>query len=660
MEADFGGYATKAGLLCTDGRTITAGAFKHNDQKKVPLVWAHQSGDPLSVLGHGILEHREDGMYVYGFFNDTESGQHAKGMVLHKDIERLSIHANRLTERSKNVMHGEIIEVSLVLAGANPGALIDNLYIRHSDGEVEELDGEALIFTDETFDMVHADTEDEVAEDDKSEKTVKQIWDSMTDEQREVAAGMVAQALKVEEDEKKDDDADKEDDSEDDKDDSASHSDTEDENEDLKHNQEDDMTGRNVFDQNEDKKSKGTLTHAQLTEIVADAKSTGSFKEALNNHQLKHSIDDIEILFPDHKTVGNTPELLARQADWVPKVLNAIKHSPFSKLKSIVADLTAAEARAKGYVKGNEKAEEVVQLLKRTTSPTTVYKKQALDRDDLIDITELDVVEWLWWEIRFMLNEEIARAVLIGDGRSVGSPDKIKDPAGALDGSGIRSISNDNVLYAHPVDLPANISASDQIDEITRARTFYRGSGSPTMFTTDKNLIDLLLLKDKMGRRLYGTTEELASALRVKEIVPVEVMEETPQILAIIVNLTDYSIGTNKGGELTRFDDFDIDFNKYKYLMETRLAGALTKPKSALVIKRALGTSATPVAPSFDGPTNTITIPTTTGIDYLILDVVVTGTVVIEEDTTVTAEAKAGYYIPAGTNLDWTYNYTAG
>ena len=432
------------------------------------------------------------------------------------------------------------------------------------------------------------------------------------------------------------------------------------ENGDIKHSQEGITMPTNVFEQNGPATKRATLTHAQVQEIIEEAKKGSSFKEAFLAHAGTYGIDNIEVLFPDARLVNQAPDLIARQTEWVAKVLGATKHAPFARIKSVLADLTAEEARARGYIKGNLKKDEVISLLKRTTSPTTVYKKQKLDRDDIIDITDLDVIAWLKAEIRLMLNEEIARAILVGDGRLSSSDDKIKDPAGSTDGVGIRSIANEHELYAIKVQLAANVSADAMIDQITRARSKYRGSGSPTLYITDPVLTDMLLLKDKMGRRLYDTEASLATVLRVKEIVPVEVMEDTPDLLAIIVNLTDYTVGADKGGELNFFEDFDIDFNQNKYLLETRISGALTRPKSAIVIRREQGTAATPSAPSFNGATNTITIPTTTGIVYMVNDEPVSGSQVITADTTVEAVADAGHYIPANTTTEWTFTYTAG
>lgn len=660
MKADFSGYATKNGLLCSDGRIIHADAFKEQDKQRVPILWSHQHDDNASVLGYGVLQHREDGTYIEGYFNDTESGQNAKKLVQHGDLNMLSIYADKLIHKGQNVMRGVIREVSLVLLGANPGAYIENVSLAHGDST--EIDA-AIIYTGEF--LSHSDStevaEDEEAESttlehsdntegatmaDTKEKTVADVVNSMSEEQQNALYYLVGEAVDGADKPAATDGAD------------IKHSeDTTDASDVIQHSKE--GTKVNVFDQTETKSaSKGHLSHSQVRTIVKDAIKMGSFKESFLSHAGEYGIDNIELMFPDAKAVGDNPELLARQAEWVPKVLNATKHSPFAKIKSLVADLTAPEARAKGYIKGNEKTEEVIALLRRTTSPTTVYKKQKLDRDDIIDITDFDVIAWLKWEIRFMLNEEIARAILIGDGRSTISVDKIKDPAGVVDGIGIRSILNDNPLYAIRVDLEANVSADSIVDEITRSRTDYRGSGTPTMYTTDKVLTDLLLLKDGMKRRLYETPEALASALRVKEIVAVEVLAEESDLLCIIVNLSDYNIGTNKGGELTFFEDFDIDFNQNKYLLESRLSGALTKPKSAIVVRRAQGTLATVAAPSFNGTTNVITVPAAEGVNYFIDGEIVTGTVEIIETTEIVAAAKATYYLAPNSTKTWTFTYT--
>jgi hypothetical protein len=678
MKADFSGYASKSGLKCSDGRTIMAHAFKGNDKQRVPLVWMHQHDGPDNILGHAILENREDGVYTYGFFNDSEKGRTAKLLVEHGDIESLSIYANNLVQdNSKNVKHGVIREVSLVVAGANPGAQIDNLNLQHGDGSIEPIESEAIIYQDsevlehadlpaelEREELEHADGEtqsgtentndksgDTVADETDTKETVADVFETLNEKQKKavyILLGGIADGSA----EDTEDDADdlEQADSTNDNDDNS-----------LKHQEGNDMGGRNVFSNGTDGggTERNTLTHAQVNQIVKDGVKMGSFKESFLAHAGEYGITNIDLMFPDAKNLTSTPELLARQADWVPKVLGGVKQVPYARIKSFVADLTAEEARAKGYIKGKMKKEEVILLLRRTTAPTTVYKKQKLDRDDILDITDFDIIAWLKWEIRFMLNEELARAILIGDGRSAISEDHIKDPKGVNDGTGIRSILHDHSMYAHTVFLPANTSAADRIDAVSEARTEYRGSGTPVFFTTDKHLTQLLLLKDKMGRRLYDTEEALASALRVKEIIPVEPFEDVQDLFGIVVNLIDYSVGTDRGGEVSFFEDFDIDFNQNKYLMEYRGSGALTKPKSALVIRLLTGELATTQSPSYNGATNTITIPAKTGVDYLIDDEVVTGSVVITNDTEVTAEPKDGFYFEPGTTTLWTYDYTA-
>ncbi len=658
MKPDFSGYATKNDLQCSDGKTIIAGAFKHNDKQKVPLVWQHQHNSPLNVLGHAMLENRPDGVYAYGYFNTTQAGKDAKIMVAHKDVSALSIYANNLKQRGNSVLHGDIREVSLVLSGANPGAFIDNISIQHGD-TYETLEDEAVIYTGLTLE--HADTQadtqgDTVATEDtqdqtedQNEKTVKDVFDSMSEEQKNVVYFMLGEAL-----ESKGEDED-EDDEDDDEDGEVQHSNI---IHSIQEGFENIMT-RNVFEQNAAPVGdKNTLSHAQINSIVDDAKKYGSFKDSFLAHAAEYGIENIDFLFPDARTVNNSPDLISRQVEWVQGVLAGTKHSPFSRIKSLAADLTAEEARAKGYIKGKMKKEEVIKLLRRTTTPTTVYKKQKLDRDDVIDITDLDIVAWLKAEIRLMLNEELARAILVGDGRSSASEDKIKDPEGAIDGVGIRSIYHDSELYAHKIQLTANISPEATIEAISRSRSKYKGTGQPTLYTTDPVLTDMLLLKDKVGRRLYDTEEALASVLRVSKIVSVEVFEETPELLGIMVNLSDYTIGADKGGELSFFEDFDIDFNQHKYLLETRVSGALTRPKSAVIIKRAQGTQSAPTSPSFDGGTNTITIPSTTGVLYTIDEEVVTGEVEILEDTTVVAVPDEEYYFVSNITTEWSFTFT--
>jgi len=738
-KPDFTGYATRFDRECSDGRTIKHGAFLHQDQQQVQLVWQHQHDNPENVLGHAILHQRPDGIYTEAFFNDTDRAKHAHQLVIHGDVKALSIYANKLKQVRGDVVHGNIIEVSLVYKGANPDAFIEDVNLRHSADGSDTMIGEAIIYSGEEFDLSHADDDDAAA--DSDDKTVEDIVKSMNEEQKtvlyalisqaasgsvrhndedeagddpvvlhndetdeeidvdevlnsftseqlEVVHGLIGEALESAnessdgtaehsddaDDDSNDDDSDNSDDSQD-SDDADQSSDENDadapsgtEPEKLQHNQEGSANMKySAFENNADGGSstvvRKTLSHADVVEINQLAREKGSFKKAFESFTLEHAdygIENIDVLFPDARVSSQQPELISRQTEWVSKVLGATKHSPFAKVKTILADLTAEEARAKGYTKGSLKKDEVVVLLQRSTSPATIYKKQKLDRDDVIDITDIDIISWLKWEIRFMLNEEIARAVLIGDGRAVGHADKIKDPQGQTDGIGIRSVANDHELYAHKVQLAANVAPDVMIDEITRARTNYRGAGSPTFYTTDAVLTEMLLLKDKMGRRLYETEASLAAAIRVKEIVPVEPMGEDATLIGIIVNLIDYTIGTNKGGEITSFEDFDIDFNQYKYLMETRMSGALTKPKSALVIRRDQGTEVVATAPTFNTSTNTLTIPSKTGVEYLIDgSVVPAGDIVITENTDVSAEPTTGYYLAPLSTRNWTFSYTA-
>lgn len=691
-EADFSGYATKAGLKCSDGRTIMPNAFEHNDGLTVPLVWQHGHNDPANILGHAVLENRADGVYAYGYFNDTAPGQNAKVLVQHKDITALSIYANKLVERSKQVFHGAIKEVSLVLSGANPGALIDNVSLAHADGDVETLEDEAIIYTgltlehedqssekssektvdepvvvtdiaveatpqdvydaltDEQKNVVHSmigaavesvqanDPEGDVehANLQSGDKTVQDVYDSLTEEQKNVVHYMIGAAL--EEAAQKT---------------AAAHADGNNNEGDLNHKEGNgDMT--NVFEQNGvAKQERPTLSHDQLKAIVDDAQRTGSYKESFLAHAVEYGIENIDMLFPDAQSVTGVPDVIGRRQEWVQSVIGGAKHSPFSRIKSTAVDLTADEARAKGYVKASLKKDEVIKLLKRVTTPTTIYKKQKLDRDDIVDITDLDVVSWLKAEMRVMLDEELARAVLIGDGRDPEAEDKI-------DETHLRPIAFDDDMYAHQITVASNISGDAIVEAILRARTYYKGTGTPTLYTTDSVLTDLILLKDKVGRRLYTTEVELAAALRVEKIVVVEVMESVPDLFAIVVNISDYTLGADKGGAISMFDDFDIDYNQYKYLIETRVSGALTKPKSAVVVKRISGTVATPVVPTYNGGTHTITIPTTAGVDYQILDITVAaGPVVITETTEVIAVPQAGFSFAHNVDTDWTYTYVA-
>jgi len=555
---DFSGWATRNNLRCSDGRTIMKDAFKHNDGQTVPLVWNHQHNDPLNVLGHALLENREEGVYAYCKFNETESGKNAKLLVEHGDVSSLSIYANQLKQQGSNVIHGAIREVSLVLAGANPGAFIDSVM---SHGE--ESDDEAIIYTGEDISLFHADEKKDKPVDEKSEdeETVADVFNTLTEKQKTVVYAMIGQALEEKEESE----------------DNNNNDDSKGGNKTMKHN---------VFDKEDAKKD--VLSHSDLEAIFADAKRYGSLKDSV----LAHGIEQIDYLFPDAKNVTNTPQFIQRDMGWVQKVMNSVHHTPFSRIKSILADITEDDARAKGYIKGNLKKDEVFTLLKRTTTPTTIYKKQKLDRDDVVDIVDFDVVAWLKSEMRVMLDEEIARAALVGDGRLSSSDDKINE-------QNIRPIWTDADLYTikAPVTVAANATADQKAKAFIRAaiksRKNYKGSGEPTLYTTEDVLTDCLLMEDTTGRVIYDSVSKLATALRVKEIVTVPVMENLSRVdngttyglMGIIVNLTDYNIGADKGGAVNMFDDFDIDYNAQKYLIETRCSGALIKPYSAIALE---------------------------------------------------------------------------
>jgi HK97 family phage prohead protease len=656
-KADFSGYVTKVGVRCSDGRTITAQAFKHQDKATVPMVWQHTHDDPQNVLGHFELEHREDGVYGYGFFNDTEKAQNAKALVEHGDIKSLSIYANQLLEKAQNVMHGVIREVSLVLAGANPGAFIDNISLQHED-EVVTLDDEAIIYTG--LNLEHEDKSTTTSTDDNKpdDPTVQEVYDSMSPEQKEVVHYMVGAALEGASTESKSGD--------------AAHTDktgtlpTTDKKE-GRH------MSRNVFEAEREKNKpaeRHVLSHDAIKGIVEDANRTGSLKEAVEKYALAHGIENIDTLFPDAKAVSATPEFDSRRMEWVKSVINGTRHSPFSRIKSLVADITHEEARAKGYIKGTLKKEEFFSVSKRVTTPSTIYKKQKLDRDDILDITDFDVVAWLKAEMRLMLEEELARAILIGDGRDVADEDKIKDPIGATEGAGIRSIVNDHELYVATVNVnvaDANSSPVEIVEAVMRAMRFYKGSGSPTFYTTLPTLTTMLLAKDGMNRRLWRTASELASEMGVANIVTVEVMEDETDLVGIIVNLTDYTVGADKGGDISMFDDFDIDYNQYKYLLETRLSGALTKIRSALVVRSQPGASTlvTPAAPTFDEGTGAVTIHDTANVVYTRTDTGATVTsassitVAPGTDLTIHAAPTSGHYFESNQDDDWTFERPA-
>lgn len=573
MKYDFSGWATRNNIKCSDGRTILKDAFKQHDGQTVPLVWNHQHNESANVLGHAVLENRDEGVYAYCTFNDTEAGKNAKLLVEHGDVTALSIYANQLKQKGSNVMHGTIREVSLVLAGANPGAFIDSV-IRHG----EFCEDEAVIYTGEELTLQHADDPSDKADEkdkkgddevDNNEKTIKDVFDTLNEEQKNVVYALIGQALEGKE--------------------MAQSAIEENENNIEEDGGEQEMK-HNVFEGRETENN-NVLSHDAMETILKDAKRYGSLKESFLAHADSYGIKDIEWLFPDAKNVNTPPDFIKRDDSYVQKVMRGVHHVPFSRIKSMHADITADQARAKGYIKGKLKKEEVFTLLKRTTSPTTIYKKQKLDRDDVVDITDFDVVAWLKMEMRMMLDEEIARAILVGDGRSSSDDDKINEMC-------IRPIASDADLYC--VKAPVSVAAAATEDDIAKAfirtviksRKEYKGSGSPTLFTTEDVITNCLLLEDKNGRVIYDTVDKLATALRVKEIVAVEVMEtaktkvnevEKP-LLAIMVNLVDYYVGADKGGAINMFDDFDIDYNQQKYLMETRCSGALVKPYSAVAV----------------------------------------------------------------------------
>jgi len=613
---DFGGYATKNDLKCADGRTIRRNAFKECDGITVPLVWQHEHDDPSKVLGHALLENRDDGVYAYCKFNNTKAGQTAKELVMHKDIKSMSIYANKLIQKASDVVHGVIREVSLVLAGANPGAVIRDLSFEHFDDEDSEF--EAWIHNDENIVLAHSAIPEAApipapvqmpqyapsyipaaapisnqmpsanhlahatatAPAPQKERTMEDVMNSMDESQKNLLFYCVQEALKqgAQENETQPEDANKEE-------------------EDMSHNLFENQGTNNSI-----------LIHDALNTVLEDGKKYGSLKESYEHHlsegvlahidtdgmetsqdKQNYFVNDPSFLFPEAKALNNPPEWIKRDMDWVDEVMGKTHHTPYSRIKSVFADITEDEARAKGYLKGKPKLEEVFTLLKRTTTPQTVYKKQKLDRDDILDITDFDVVAWIKSEMRMMLNEEIARAILIGDGRNPMSDDKISEDH-------VRPIATDKPLFT--IQQTVTVGASEEataknfMKACLRARKDYKGSGNPTLFTTEEVLTSMLLIEDGIGHMMYRTEAELATALRVKKIVTVPVMEgqkldnDANELLGIIVNLQDYNVGADKGGEINMFDDFDIDYNRQKYLIETRISGALIKPYSAIVLKK--------------------------------------------------------------------------
>lgn len=656
MEADFSGYATKAGLKCTDGRVIEPDAFKHQDTMKVPLVWQHGHKDPENVLGHAILENRADGVYCYGFFNDTGKASHARSMVEHKDVTMMSIWANDLIERAKHVLHGVIREVSLVLSGANPGAVIENVTLRHSDTEIEELDDEAIITTGLSFEHTNKSTKNIETKEEKEEDdiehaigdmTVQEVYDSLSPEQKDVVHFLIGQALEdanssiAQSDLNNNDDEEKKDDDQD----------TEKGSEEMKHN---------VFeDKKEDENPPYVLSHEDIGGIVADGMKRGSLKEAVEDFALQHSIVDIDVLFPDAQALNNVPEFLTRRMDWVKGWLSSTSKSPFSRIKNMWADISEDEARAKGYIKGSLKLEEFFGVAKRTTAPTTVYKKQKLDRDDVIDITDFDVVAWLKAEMRVMLDEEIAIAALIGDGRNPASADKINEQC-------IRPIISEHELFVttlHVNMLDASSSIQEFIDLLVTKRSAYKGTGLPTMYTTETIIAKFLLLKDSLGRVIYRDLTEVATQLRVAEIVPVEAMERDATIVAILVNPVDYVYGATRGGEVSLFDDFDIDYNQQKYLIETRCCGCLTKLGSAIVVKAQASADAlvVPNAPTYVPATGVVTIVATTNVVYKNADTGATmatgaqAAIPVDSTVNIVAVPNTGFYVSDSDESYWTF-----
>lgn len=582
-DCDFSGWVTRYDVQCSDGRTIKPNAFKECNGLVVPLVWNHNYDDCENVLGHTLLENRPEGVYGYGFFNDTETGKNGKELVNHGDITGLSIFANKLKQNQtapgqRDVYHGKIREVSLVLAGANPGAYIDTV-MAHSDSE--DGDEEAIIYFGENLCLKHSDEEEKIIEEKKeeikmpeekeivteekkieetSDKTVGEVFDTLTEEQKNAVYAIIGKILE-------------------DNDIVDQNDQNEDVEEKITEEDEEMKVTHNIF---EGKNEENTLTHDEMATIFNDAKRMGSLKESFLSHADEYGITDIGLLFPDYKNVIDTPEFVKTTPDeWVSVVMNGVKHTPFSRIKSMFADITAEDARAKGYTKGGLKIEEVFGLLGRTTDPTTVYKKQKLDRDDVIDITDFDVVAWLKGEMRGQLDEEIARAILFGDGRTNLDPDKIKADK-------IRPIISDASFYT--IEKTVTVESGEEVghalvNAAVTAQDNYKGSGSLTAFIKSSSVTSMLLLEDTVGHRLYKNLEELATAMNVSRVVRVPDSIVPEGYYGIAVDLRDYNVGADKGGAVSMFDDFDIDFNQQKYLIETRCSGAMVRPYGAIAFK---------------------------------------------------------------------------
>jgi HK97 family phage prohead protease len=661
-DHDFSGYATVANRKCSDGLTIMPQAFAHMDKRKVPLVFQHIHTDQKQVVGHAILQHDEKGVYAYGFLNETSAGKNMKLLIQHKDLDSLSIYANNVVVKEKNkVVHGNIREVSVVLSGANEEAKIDFVRVMHSDapGDYTELDDEALMYFGEKIEVRHSDEDIDTIE----HKTVQDVYDTLDEEQKQVVHFMIGEALKqgadVEHSEKDDTDAD-------DASDKTDQDPSESGDKDLAH-KEGHMTRSNVFEKNGEEIQHGAggynnsgLTKDQIATIIADAKEMG-LQKSIIAHAEDYGITNIEVLFPDAKMIDARPEWITRRLEWVEGVLNSTQKLPFSRIKSRSADLTFDTARAKGYIKGTMKKDQFFTISQRETTPKTIYKRQKLDRDDIIDITDFDIVAWLWVEMRFMLREEVARAILVGDGREVDDPDKINE-------NNIRPIAFDDTFYTDVRTVGAGATALDLVDAVLLNRQYYLGS-SPTAYMTTQTMVEMLLTRDELNRRLYRTKAELAAELMVRDIVEVPVMEGATRdglaIVMILVNLSDYAVGSTKGGEITTFEDFDIDWNQYKYLIETRLSGALVRHKTAQVIlKGAASTLATLTEPTFVKATGVLTVPTVTGVTYY--NVTNPSAPVayssgaqpaIASGATIEVEARpnTGYHFAHGADNDWFY-----
>lgn len=664
---DFGGYATVANRKCSDGLVIMPTAFAHMHQKKVPLVYQHIHTDQKQVVGHVVLEHQDKGVYAYGYLNETDAGKNMRLLINHKDLDSLSIYANNVTVKEKfKVVHGNIREVSVVLSGANDEAKIDFVRVKHSDepGDYTELDDEALMYFGEKIELGHSDDDDDVIE----HKTNQDVWDTLNEDQRGLFVTLLGQVAgdTLEQSDEDDDSI-----TTDGKSDKTEQDPSESDDTDLAH-QEGTMR-KNVFENNGKQEIRHSnveggyngsgLTTEQLTEFMHTMNDVG-LKKAIIAHADDYGITNIEVLFPDAKMIDARPEWITRRLAWVEAVLNGTQKLPFSKIKSRSADLTFAEARAKGYIKGTLKKEQFFTISQRETTPKTIYKKQRLDRDDIIDITDFDVVAWLWVEMRFMLREEIARAILVSDGREVDDADKINE-------NHIRPIAYDDEFYTDVVTLGAGTTSLQLVDAVIANRHKYKGSG-PTAYMSVQEMTAMLLVRDADNRRMYRTKAELAAELMVNDIVDVEVMEGVKRngldLVMIIVNLADYAVGSTKGGEITTFQDFDMDYNQEKLLIETRLSGALVRHKTAQVILRGTSILATPTQPTYNSGTRVITIPTITGITYY--DVTVPATPValssgaqpaldVGETMEVEARPNAGYHFEHQTDADWVFPPTA-